>query len=233
MGALFSFGLAAGFALRSPYLRAQTSLEMPQGPLKLTRRIERSMRGGAMLTVERSWQVRFVKQGQGIAIQGEQVEAKVDAPQSLAPLADLEERRSTEQMWPILLGSNGMILSAGMSLLEEDLAEAVRLARQMVSERAIPADQRASQMQYMGDLQQASSTLLDRLPDDLFYPSIGPMRAVRSIDLPQGLVGQFELSYLAQAVPEKGWLDRAERQIISRIGGSVRTAREEWILRDI
>jgi len=79
----------------------------------------------------------------------------------------------------------------------------------------------------------ASSVVLNSLPDDLFYPSFGPLESVETIELPHGTVGEFALHYEARRAPDHPWLDRAERRIITRIGGTQETAVERWRLMEL
>lgn len=228
LGTFLGLGVAGTMIPRTVF--AQSPLELPAQPLALTRRIERSLRGGDHVRVERSWQVGFAHQGQGIAVSGSQTGVNVDAPPSLAPIAAIEQARSTADMWPILLTGSGLIVAAGSGSRDEDVSRAVRVAGDMIASRPVPAAQREREIAFLAQLARAGSSLLDRLPDDLFFPTIGPMRSVRSIDLPGGLRGEFELSYEATAVPGNRWLKSATREVVTRLGGSQQTAREEWIL---
>ncbi|MEM9500252.1 MAG: hypothetical protein AAF941_00270 [Pseudomonadota bacterium] len=206
---------------------------IPSQPMKLARRIERGMRGGAILTVERFWQVRFARQGDGIVITGEQISARVDAPQALAALAHIEESRSTTGMFPILLSGDGSILAAGDYIQGSDLDAAVGQAETMIAKRAVPQDAKAQLLYYLSQLQRSSTTLLDRMPPDLFFPISPPSRAVRPVSLPDGLMGEFEVTYEARPAPGCDWLDRAVRRVITRIGNSERRSSEVWLLTDI
>ena len=47
------------------------------------------------------------------------------------------------------------------------------------------------------------------------------------------MTGEFEITYEATPVAEGGWLERAERQVVTRVGGSERRARETWTLAPI
>ena len=227
---MLGFAAGVGLSVTPGTLRAHQRIAIPTGPMRLTRRIERSLSGGAALTVERSWQVDFAQQGQGVRIVGQQLDARVDAPPSLAPLARIEESRSTDEMWPILLSDTGLILAAGNSLQQEDVNAAVRAAEQMIAARDIPASLKAAQLEYLPRLQQAGASLLETLPADLFYPKLGPQQTARAIDLPDGLTGEFVVSYDARACDAGGWLERAVRRVVTRIGDSERHALEEWLL---
>jgi len=233
MGAFLGLGICASVGLFPAVARANGSVAIPTSPMLLSRRIERSLKDGASLSVDRSWRVNFASRPQGISISGEQIEASVSAPETLAPLAAIEEGRSTDEMWPIMLSADGRIVRSGMSTREDDLAAAIEQAQQMISSRAIPASEQEAQMQYIAELAKAGSSLLARLPDDLFFPRLGPVRSVREVELPGGLTGEFEVSYSAVAASSGNWLARAEREVITRLGGSEQRAHEVWNMRDI
>ena len=75
VGGLGSMAFAAGH------------LRLPIGAMRLSRVLERTLHDGSMVTVSRVWEVAFSEQGRGARVSGVQMEAKVDAPASLAALA--------------------------------------------------------------------------------------------------------------------------------------------------
>ncbi|MEM1052140.1 MAG: hypothetical protein AAGI28_08590 [Pseudomonadota bacterium] len=77
------------------------------------------------------------------------------------------------------------------------------------------------------------SLALNTMPDDLFYPSLGPLTSDQTVMLPNGAVGEFTLRYEAKGAVGTGWLDRAERRVTTRIGETVESAFERWRLTDI
>lgn len=232
LGAVLGAALGCGMGLGIGPLAALSHgpIGLPETPQRLTRRTEHSLGDGNWIKVQRNWQLIFTRQGHGISVTGEQISANVDAPPSLAPIAAIEESRSTASMWPILLNESGLIVAAGKGVDEEDMAAAVALAERMIAARPIPQAEIDAHRQHLAEMQKAGSSLLDVLPDDLFFPTVGPMHAVRQIALPDGMTGEFEFSYFARAVPERGWLDQAERTIITRLAGTERIAREYWQL---
>lgn len=229
---LFGLGVAGVLAPRAVVAQtvAPTGADLPEGPLRLTRRIERSLRDGGHVAVERSWEVEFAHQGQGIAVRGRQVHVAVDAPPALAQLAAIEEGRSTADMWPILLTGSGLIIAAGSGARADDISRAVRVASDMITARPVPAAQAEREIHYLTQLAKAGSTLLDRLPDDLFFPAEGPMHSVQKVDLPGGLVGEFELNYEARTAVGRRWLASARREVVTRLAGTWQSAREDWSL---
>ena len=230
---IIGIGLAAatGLGFTPTFALNRSPLLLPDTPQILTRRIERSLLNDVWLTIRRSWQVHFMRDGHGIVLTGDQVSVEVDAPASLAPIAAIEESRSTAGMWPIRLGESGLIFAAGNGVRAEDLSAAIDMAEEMIAAKPIPQAEKDVQREHLASMQKAGSNLLDRLPDDLFFPTVGPMRAVRSVELPGGMTGEFELSYAAHAVPGSGWLDWAERSIVTRLAGTEHIAREFWQLR--
>jgi hypothetical protein len=119
-------------------------------------------------------------------------------------LADSERSRSTAGLWPIRLSAGGLILATGTGS-----AEAAGLG--------LPG-------------RPASAAVLERLPDDLFFPSLGPIRSVQAIELPGGLTGEFVVEYSARGVADAGWLDRAERRVTTRVAATRETAVERWLM---
>lgn len=222
--------VAAGLGIMPAMAAGLTRVPLPQGPMRLIRRLERDLRGNETLTVEREWVIEFAPQGQGIAIRGMQVAVAVDAPESLGALAQIEERRQTDGMWPILLGDNGLILASRSSMRREDVAAAVDEAERMIAAREIPVAVREQQQELLLEVQNAGAAVLNQLPEDLFYPVGETMRAVRELDLPGGVRGQFEVSYQASSSATGGWLQTATRRIVTRIGESERQAVENWSL---
>lgn len=226
-------GMTIGMGLAPASVLAKSPLKLPDGPLRLSRRMQRSLHDGCSITVERAWQLTFTPQGRGISVAGEQIDCRVEAPAALAPLMEIEQSRSTEDMWPVLLNGSGLILAAGPGAREEDVAHALQTARQMIGNGRAPQSVMEAQMSYLAGLQRAGASFLDRVPDDLFFPTGSPKRVIRSIDLPDGSLGEFELVYKATPASDGRWLDRAERTVVTRLAGTLRTAREEWQLRGL
>lgn len=226
-------GCAGSMALWPRKALALARVPIPEGPMRLLRRLERSLIGGDQLIVTREWRVEFRGEGDAIAIGGIQIDAQVDAPASLAALAAIEQSRSTDTMWPIMLSSDGMIVAAGRDTTEADLAAALSEAKKIIIKRGAPAAQQAAHRQFLAELERTRTTLLDRLPEDLFFPVGTPMRVVRPIELPGGLMGEFEVSYDAIPAVENGWLGRAERRITTRIGQVEQHANELWELSEL
>jgi len=196
----------------------------------LRRRLVRGLRGGEQITIDRAWAVTFNPVSKGAEIFGHQISADVNAPDLLSSLARVERERSTDAMFPIQLDAHGALVAAGPFTLAGDLAIAVDIASKLIAERPVFNTDKQQQLDYITGMQRAATDWLDSLPSDLLYPIREPIRAVQRIDMPNGALGEFELSY--EATPHQGgpWLGQAERQIITRIGSSERASSEEWTL---
>jgi len=228
--AVMSLGSASLIAI--PLSAAQGAI-LPPGPMLLTRRLYRGLHDGKAIVVTRSWRVQFAPSSQGIAITGEQVAVSVDAPPALAPLTRIEETRSTQGMFPILLSSSGVIMAAGASTSQASFNAALDAAEQMMRARGASTLSVAEQRRFMAEIQQAGSTLLDEMPSDLFYPSAIPVREVRQITLADGARGEFELRWTASPQEQGPWLGTARREIITRIDGDERRSSEDWTMAPI
>ncbi|QUL37248.1 hypothetical protein [Erythrobacter sp. JK5] len=196
----------------------------------LSRRIERGLHDGASIAVERAWQIDFSNQGNGYAVTGRQVSARVEAPAALSALARIEESRSTDGMFPILLSASGLVVAAGRYTRDHDIDAAVREAKSVIGGWAIPADAKLMQLQYLAQLQRSAGSMLEKLPADLFFPGPAPARSVQTVDLPEGLKGEFEVTYEARRAPGGAWLEHAVRRVITRIGESERRSSEVWTM---
>lgn len=225
-----ALGAMAGAGLPGGSVLATTGLPIPPGAMTFRRRLERSLRGDAVLVVERSWVIEFTRQGLGISVRGTQVTVAVDAPPSLARLVEIEESRSTSEMWPILLSETGEIVAAGDAVGERDVGRALEAARNMIANAQIVPREREMRLSVLEQFGQAGDSISAQMPADLFYPSTKPLHMVRAIDLPDGMTGEFEVTYTSRSAPESGWLDRAERQVVTRVGDSEKRTREEWVM---
>jgi len=219
-------GLSA-FPLRS--VLAQ-NVALPEGGCALTRRLSRGLRDGNAIVVTRTWRLTFAQQARGVAIAGEQMAVSVEAPPRLAPLAQIEEARSTEGIFPILLAPDGTIMAAGQSTSPSSFDAAIETAQSLLGASGYDDGNVAQQGIYMAQLQEAGSSLLDEMPGDLFYPSTTPLRDVRQLALPDGTFGEFELTWEASVDVSTRLLETARREVITRIGSSERRSSEEWSL---
>lgn len=227
-----ALGAIAGMALTSlaGLARAADGLRLPQVPMRLARRLIRELQDGDKILVEREWLVNFSMRPGGIAVDGRQLHAYVQAPPRIAAIAEIERNRSTEGLFPILLDSTGMIASVGPSETYGDVDAAVRAAEQIFARAAVSESESKTHRRLLAQLQQAGSSMLDQMPRDLFFPRRLALHETRPLALPDGTIGEFELVYTAQTTPGAAWLDRAERRVTTRLAGSERFSSETWSL---
>lgn len=211
-------------------LSAEEVLALPAGDMVLTRVLERSLADGKSIIVERQWIVRFDRTETGIAILGRQLSARVDAPPSLRQFAELEERRPTNAMFPILLDMQGRIVSVGRqadeSLRQEAYATATDALVSTFKDTARLADAREG----LAHLQKSSENWLTKMPQDLFYPAAQGSHMAKDLALAGGLKGSFKLDYDATASANGAWLGKAERSVSTEVEGQRKFSRESWIL---
>lgn len=210
--------------------QARPALQLPAGTMRLTRTLERELIDSKVITVEREWAVQFLRTARYIEVRGEQISARVDAPPNLADLAKVEEQRQGNDLFPLMLSDDGMLMAGGDEVQSEALDRAIEIAGDLIAHSTGDDDERRLARLHLLEMQRAVLPLFKTLPKDLFFPVAAPINKVRAIDLPGGKQGAFEFTYAAQAVPEKGWLAQAERRIVTRIPGSSRTSSESWTL---
>lgn len=225
---MFLVGLASGSVVRSAPLFGAGRVSYPKSTMRLSRRIVRELHDGKAIIVSRLWHIQFEPQGSGLSIKGHQRSVSVDAPEKLAPLIEIEKRRSTDEMWPILISEGGMILAAGTETHASDIDAAIQAAEQILAQRGDNAEQRNHHRRYMAQLQQAGTSLLERLPPDLFFPVGRTSETARSIQLPDGSMGEFAVSYETEIADGGGWMSRAKREVTTRVSGDERRSIEVW-----
>lgn len=227
---LVGSGISTFALLKGARAFANGALEVPEVPMRLARRIERSLGDGATIVVERDWQIQFAPQGRGIAITGRQISASIDAPEKLARIAQVEQARSTKDMWPILLSEDGRIAAAGSYVRHEDFAAAVKEAEKVLAQKVSSEEALRQHRTHLAQLHRSGSTLLEELPDDLFYPKTERHELRRPVDLPGSLQGEFVLIYSASKAPGRPWLSASERMVTTRIGLDERHSSDRWTM---
>lgn len=209
---------------------ARSRVAVPDGPMILSRRLVRGLHDGKAIIVDRSWQVVFETRPAGIMVTGQQLSARVEAPSKLAPIAQIEETRSTAQMWPIELAHDGRILSAGTYTEQRDIDAAIREGRAIIEASTGSESDKVQKLGYLSQLEQAGGSLLEKLPSDLFFPAGAKSEVVDTVQLPGGITGTFEVVYTSIPAGENSWLARSERRVTTRIGNDARQSSDSWQL---
>ena len=203
---------------------------VPEGTYALCRTLERSLRGGEVLTVERCWEIRFTAAGTGTAVDGTQSGVRVQAPPALAPLAAVEEQRVEDGIFPVTVSADGLLSPNSGARAAPALADAGRAALDVIA--TIEADPEAADMMgsFVRQVSAAASQYLGQVPRDLFYPAIRSDRQEIALDLPGGAKGSVVIEQTATTTGADGLLAEARRSIVTRTGETERSSVETWVL---
>ena len=204
--------------------------EPPATPLRYARRLVRELRGGETIAVARNFSVRFVPlPAGGYEVEGEQVGIEVAAPEKMAPFAELERSRVESGVFPLRLGTRGLIEQGPEFTSSQLLDTAVAEARRLIG-GATAADARAEAEIFLQLVHRAGATLAAHLPTDLFAPCEHARTERREIALPGSQTGEVEVRFTAEADPRTGLMSHASREIVTTIGSDRRTTQEHWTL---
>lgn len=203
---------------------------VPEGAYELCRTLERSLRGGDVLTVERCWDVRFAAAGTGASVEGTQSRVRVQAPAALAPLVAIEERRVENGIFPVTISADGLLSPHSGAPSAPALAGASRAALEVIAK--IEAAPEAADMMdsFVRQITAATSEYIGQVPHDLFYPAILSDRQEIAIDLPGGAKGSVVIEQTARTAGTDGLLAEAKRSIVTRTGETERSSVEIWVL---
>ena len=199
-------------------------------PFRLVRRVERELRDGARLVVERAWSIRFLPQGQGYRLEGKQADVSVDAPAALAFLADMERGRVEEDMFPLQIGANGEIMGQGSASSDATLAHAIEAVREKLARQFVQPDDRVAAERFLTQLQRAGEQALAGWPAILFAPGSLDRSEERAVPLPGGRTGAVTIRTLATSDPVTGLMQRFERRVETRLDTSARSGLERFTL---
>lgn len=201
----------------------------PPQPMRYTRRLERTMMDGAVLTVSRVFAIRFLTVSGGYRVEGDQVDVTVEAPAKLAPFAALERARVEQGLFPLLLDADGLIHGARPPVRTAELDAAV--AEALARYRDLPqAPLRDEAVQFVNALHQGASKLVTELPNDLFAPHSGARTASRDVALPDGESGAVTVRFSALADPATGLMREAMREVVTALSEDRRRTVETWQL---
>ena len=202
----------------------------PTGPMLYTRRLERELADGAGLVVSRSFTVRFIPDGDGFRVVGEQVSVEVDAPEQLATLAQLERERVETALFPLQLDSTGAIRGVPRAAPSQQLDEAVREVTARIARLNRPAADREALRAFVETVHRSAGELVTELPPDLFAPADVPREESRTLTLPGGEVGRVRVTFSAQRAADSGLMRTARREVVTEVSGDVRHTIESWTL---
>lgn len=219
-------------ALGSPLSSAEAAPRVPATPagrFLLERVLTRELGDGASIVVTRRWRIGFAAARPGMSVSGEQTFAEVVAPPRLSPLAQLEQARSTAEMFPIRLDRTGQIAGTERGMDAAHLMRAIDTGRALL-ERAGAPDAAQDARGFMAQLAAMGAEAVSTIPRDLFFPAPARKSAMRDVALPDGSKGTIKVDTDASVYVETGLLRASERVIVTRIGSSTRASREGWSL---
>jgi len=203
----------------------------PDVPLVLTRELRRPLPGGSEVVTQRSYEVRIERVDAGYVVNGTLLEVKVDAPENLRMLADLERARADTGLFPIRLDAHGMLAQAEAppsTAPAKALSRGVQLVSEQLRKLNLPAADAAQAQAFVHQL--LSRPAMTAWPIDLFRPTPGKHRDVRELALPNGVQGQVVVETEAEAEPASGLLARLDRIVTTRVDNDTRRTIESWRL---
>jgi hypothetical protein len=203
----------------------------PPRPMVYTRRLERTLVGGAHFVVERRFAVRFTPSPSGFLVDGEQTGVLVETPEQLAPLAQMERERVELGIFPLELDQRGWIRSGIMADEVPQIEEAMRYVTQAVAGLERSEDERQALGDFITVLHQAGSNIVSSLPVDLFAPAESDREDHRSIQLPGvGGHGTVRTRFSARRDPTTRLMQSARREVVTTIAEQERRTTEIFTL---
>jgi hypothetical protein len=205
----------------------------PATPMRYSRTLRREMADGSAFAVTRDFAVRFVPEGLGYRVAGDQIAVTVDAPPRLAEFAELERQRRELGLFPLALDEQGLIHGARGPVQTAELEAAVRAALKIFDTRAHSRAERAALDRFVNNLHQNATHLVTELPRDLFAPANADRTATQSVALPDGPAGAVSVHLTGRSDPATGLMERARREVLTELAGDRRRTVESWILASI
>lgn len=206
----------------------------PQSPLVLSRTVWRSLPDGKHIMVRRRYAVKISSDGDGYVVDGNLIDATVEAPPRVQLLAELERRRPDTALFPMRLDRNGLIRGPAGSrpepLVQSDAAHGTNGI--LAGSGLTPAArEQASAM--LGSVLSAASAGA-AWPADLFNPLRARSHETRRIPLPGGSEGEVDVSInvAGNVAGGAGFTlpQQFERTVVTTLEGSQRTTREVWTI---
>ncbi len=200
----------------------------PVGSMLYRRRLERGLPGGASFSVTREFRVSFEPVPSGFRLNGFQLSAHVDAPESLDSFATLEEQRVETGMFPLLFDATGKIMEGNGELPGNEVEQALRDARARL--QAGGGQDQNEVAEFVEALHKTGTRLTAHLPEDLFAPVQTLRSDRREIALPWGDHGEVTTRFQANRDPQTHLMRHASREVVTRMGDDMRHSLEGWDL---
>lgn len=204
----------------------------PAGEIVLARSLIRELSDGKQIVVSRKYRIHFVPIAGGYRVEGDFLGVTVDAPPILSSLADLERRRVDSGLFPMELGTDGLLRAQAPALADPALrSEAQSRADTLLGTRANDAGGRAETGRVIGKLAQGGSA--SPWPADLFHANPGERRIERQVNLADGRIGAVEVVLRVDGLLPCGLPRRFERTVTTQLPGSRTVSHEVFTFEDL
>ncbi len=203
----------------------------PLSPLLLTRTLHRALPDGKAVVTRRSYEVRIARNGDGFVVEGKLVDCQVEAPPSLAAMAEIERRRPDDGLFPIMLDHRGMILGGAGLQSDGSRDRAAALTSRRIGNSSLPVADIVQAQAFVEQLR--SGTAQSHWPVDIFHPRPGTRSESREAPLPGGEDGRLTIEIAGRPGFGHGELSALERVVTTDIGGDRRVVREDFRLRKL
>jgi hypothetical protein len=218
---------AAALAAHDGASGQQTAFEPPAGPVKLTRVLRRDLSDGKAIILTRSYRLEFTRRDQGYLVSAVATEVGIDAPPALAALARIELERE-DAAFSLELDESGLIVAEQASDSTTTRAMLAARGEALIASAISNASQRTQALAMFSQLAQATGGT--SLPRDFFNPQSPESREQRALSLPDGSQGQIEILLRAERSTTGALPQRVSREVITTLGTSRQTSREDYVL---
>ncbi|PLK27242.1 hypothetical protein [Novosphingobium sp. TH158] len=205
----------------------QSAFAAPSSPVMLTRELRKVIAPGVEIVSRRSYELRFVREGEGWRVDGTLVVTEVEAPAELAPLAAIEKARKDDGLFPLRLNAQGYIVAQAPAADLPAAEKAKDLVNSSVEKIAMPREHRSVATQMVQRIVTQSRVVGPNWPADLFRPGSDQQTHVQEVPLPDGRQGKVTVTLQASQA-SGGLLDRFERRVLTELDGTRRLSLETW-----
>ena len=220
---------SGGAWAEAPAQSAAARFTPPTTPLVLTRSVIRVLADGKQIVVTRRYVIRFVPEGDGYRLEGEQIDARVEAPPILASLAEIERKRIEKGLFPARLDAHGMIREGAQALPDPAVRQAAAAqGARIIGGAPIALEAKRERSALLNQVSSIPAT--SAWPAFLFNPGHEERVERRRVALPGGDEGEVEVRIRASELMPCGLPGRVERVVTTQLAGTSRVSREVWTI---
>lgn len=200
----------------------------PLAPMVLTRTLRKPLGGGHEVIARRSYEVRFVPDGDGFRIDGTLIAVEVEAPPELSAFAALERARSDDHLFPMRVDRYGEFTSSAKATADPAVRGSAELAHAEITRAALSPEDAAQARAFIDVVRQRPART--EWPRDLFRPAAGRQVTRNEVPLADGMKGSVTIETEARIDRRAGLLASFDRTVTTDLGGDVRRTIETWTL---